>query len=192
MLRRDLPPLDAYLADATSLDDAAFVDRHPWPVLVTPEPSPDVLSKIRRPDTVVSDDITMPQVDPMAPGMVGASLDALCLELRPLDRTQSRILIGRSPGTDIVLIDESVSRHHAELRWDRATERGTLCDLETKNGTFVDQKRLDPRREVSLAAGTVIAFGALVTRYYPPRAFRAWLATGAPRSGASPGKWPGT
>jgi hypothetical protein len=192
MLRRDLAPLDTYLADAMSLDDETFIDRYPWPVLVTPEPTRDLSRKLRRPpDTLIQEAITVADVDPMAPGMVGASLDALCLPVRPLDPGRTRMKIGRAPGADVVLIDESISRQHAELIWDKGTERGILIDLDAKNGTFVDQRRLAPRQETLLMPGCVIGFGGLVTRYYSPRTFRAWLATGAPRSGASPAKWPG-
>ena|SRR5688572_5328214 len=192
MLRRDLAPLDSYLADAMSLDEDGFMDRYPWPVLVTPEPSPDLMRKLKRPDTVIQDQVTLPDMDPMAPGMVGASLDALCLLVRPLDRGRTRMRIGRAPSNDVVLIDESISRFHAELEWDATIERATLMDLDTKNGTFVDQKRLAPRTETFLVPGCLVSFGGLSTRYYSPRTFRAWLATGAPRSGASPAKWPGT
>jgi hypothetical protein len=192
VLRRDLAPLDSYLADAMSLDEDAFTARYAWPVLVTPPPSPDLMRKLRRPDTVVQDQVTLPEIDPMAPGMVGASLDALCLLVRPLDPGRTRMRIGRAPGADVVLIDESVSRVHAELTWDETIERATLADLDTKNGTFVDQRRLPPRKETFLVPGCVVSFGGLTTRFYSPRTFRAWLATGAPRSGASPAKWPGT
>ncbi len=191
MLRRDLAPLDSYLADAMSMDVAAFCDRYPWPVLVTPEPSPDLMRRLRRPETVVQE-VTMStqDLDPMAPGMVGASLDALCLLVRPLDPGRTRMRIGRAPSADVILIDESISRTHAELEWDRPAERALLTDLGTKNGTVVDHRRLAPRQSVLLVPGSVVMFGSLATRFYSPRTFRAWLATGAPRSGASPGKWP--
>jgi hypothetical protein len=191
MLRRDLAPLDTYLADATSLEDEAFIDRYPWPVLITPAPSPELRRQLRRrPDTVVQAAPTLEDVDPMAPGMVGACLDALCLLVRPLDPGRTRMKIGRAPNSDVVLIDESVSRQHAELDWDRTAQRSLLKDLGTKNGTYVDQRRLEPDEEAQLMPGCLITFGALVVRYYSPRTFRAWLATGAPRSGASPSKWP--
>ena len=41
MLRKDLAPLDAYLADAMSLETDAFLGRYPWPMLVIPEPDPE-------------------------------------------------------------------------------------------------------------------------------------------------------
>src|SRR5687767_12932691 len=102
-----------------SLDDDAFTDRYPWPVLLTPAPSPDLMRKLKRPDTVIQDSITLTELDPMAPGMVGASLDALCLIVRPLDPGRTCMKIGRAPNADVVLIDESISRLHAELTWDK-------------------------------------------------------------------------
>lgn len=192
MLRRYLPPLDSYLGDATTMDESAFLSRYRWPVLVTPEPTQDLLSKLKRPETVVDEIGDDTLLDVMNPGMAGASLDALCLVLRPLDAQRQRIRIGRSPNSDVVLIDHSISRAHADLLWDPASERAVLIDLDTKNGTSVDQRTLEPRKETILVSGSLVTFGSLVTRYYSPKGFRTWLVAGAPRSGASPAKWPGS
>ena len=52
-----------------------------------------------------------------------------------VDSLTEELTIGASPGNDLVLSDESVSRHHCALR---ASERGLeLRDLGSKNGTFV-------------------------------------------------------
>src|SRR5215470_14812158 len=54
---------------------------------------------------------------------------------RYVDSLTDELTIGASPGNDLVLSDESVSRHHCALR---AGERGLeLRDLDSKNGTFV-------------------------------------------------------
>ncbi|MCK6552483.1 FHA domain-containing protein [Myxococcota bacterium] len=192
MLRKDLPPLDSYLADAMSLDPSEFLARYHWPMLVIPEPNPAVMAKITRPETVIRDDPTlMASSDPTSPRMSGASLDALCLEVRPKPGSSAdRITLGRSPEADVVLIDETISRIHAELAWDRERERAMLTDHGGRNGTQVDGLRLPEHGRTVLVPGAVVAFGALVTRYYSPRAFLAWLSTGAPRAGASPGVWP--
>ena len=52
-----------------------------------------------------------------------------------VDSLTDELTIGASPGNDLVLSDESVSRHHCSLR---ASDRGLeLRDLGSKNGTFV-------------------------------------------------------
>ncbi len=191
MLRRNLAPLDAYLADAAFLGPKGFVERYPWPMLVIPEPSAEVLRQLKTSDTLIRDGHkpTM-TVDLMAPEMAGASLDALCLEVRPRVPNSATISAGRSPESDVILVDQTVSRRHAEFRWSPANESCTLIDVAPRNGTFVEGQRLAPGSELSLAPGMALCFGSLSCRYYTPQAFMAWLNTGAPRAGAAPGKWP--
>jgi hypothetical protein len=55
--------------------------------------------------------------------------------------SQTLVRIGRSPeGNDIVVDDAPVSAHHAEIRWDE--ERHAIQDLNSTNGTFVNDRRL--------------------------------------------------
>ena len=49
--------------------------------------------------------------------------------------------IGRSSDNDVVVPDDPVSRRHAQIRWDGA--RFVLEDLGSRNGTFVNGRRLD-------------------------------------------------
>jgi hypothetical protein len=194
MLRKNLAPLDSYLADAMSLSTERFLARYPWPMLVIPEPDPEVMAQISRPNTLAYDDhptIAL-SADPWSPKMSGASLDALCLEVRP-KRTGSAeaITIGRSPDADVVLIDETISRIHASIAWDKPKERAVLTDRGGKNGTSIDDVRMPANGMMVLLPGCVITFGKLGTRYHSPRSFLSWLCTGAPRAGAAPGAWPG-
>ena len=55
------------------------------------------------------------------------------------------------------LVDGYVSGQHALVRW---TGMGWgVTDLRSRNGTFVDGRRLDPLEERALRRGTVVAFG---------------------------------
>ncbi len=185
--------MDAYLADAMSLGAEAFADRHPFPVLVIAEPSEEVRSKIRRPETLITSAVSeeTADLDPSLAYMVGASLDALVLTIRPKRKEATEgVVIGRAPEVDVVLLDESVSREHARVVWDEARQTSMLEDLNARNGTFVDGRRLQSALPTVLVPGAAVRFGALSARYYTPRAFLAWLSTGAPRSGASPEPWP--
>lgn len=189
MLRDHLPPIDTYLADAMSSSEQAFLERYRWPWIIVPEPRPDILSKIRHPETMIAKADTqtseLPEDDP---SRRGASLDALCLEARPIDGGGT-IVLGRAGECDVVLLDDSISRHHAELR---SFESGwILADLGARNGTWVQGVRLEPRASRPLPNGAAIRLGALHARFYEPAGFLDWLRTGAPRSGAAPGRWPG-
>jgi hypothetical protein len=66
------------------------------------------------------------------------------------------VRIGRATDNDLVLSDERLSRHHAELR--RAGGRWTLVDLGSRNGTYVNGRRAG---EIALADGDRIRVGSV-------------------------------
>ena len=51
------------------------------------------------------------------------------------------ISIGRSKRNDLVLADQWLSRHHAEIR--NASGSFSIADLESRNGTYVNGQRID-------------------------------------------------
>ena len=76
-----------------------------------------------------------------------------------LDRDE--VTIGRSPDSDVVLDDRSVSRHHARLlREDDGGYR--LEDVGSRNGTFVNRRRVESRR---LDDGDEIQLGVFSVGY---------------------------
>jgi class 3 adenylate cyclase len=68
-----------------------------------------------------------------------------------------RTTIGRSPEQNIVVIDSSASRQHAELYFDENQGSVTVTDLGSTNGTFVNRDRLIVARR--LYDGDVIRIG---------------------------------
>ena len=50
------------------------------------------------------------------------------------------ISIGRSKRNDLVLADQWLSRHHAEIRNDEGDF--TIADLESRNGTYVNGEKI--------------------------------------------------
>jgi DNA-binding winged helix-turn-helix (wHTH) protein len=64
-------------------------------------------------------------------------------------------VIGRSPDGDVVIDDPSVSRRHAILHLEDG--HATLTDLQSKNGTFVGDERIDATR--AIRDGDVLRFG---------------------------------
>ncbi len=70
--------------------------------------------------------------------------------------SEGPIRIGRAPDNDLLLDDESLSRHHAEIRWGRTG--WVVFDLDSANGTWVDGVRKPQHR---LRAGDLLVFGKL-------------------------------
>ena len=84
----------------------------------------------------------------------------------PIVRTEhspyaDRVSVGRARNCDVVLRHSSVSKLHAQIRLqtDGALE---LVDLGSRNGTFVDGLRLEPKTSRMLSAGAHVAFGEIV------------------------------
>lgn len=78
--------------------------------------------------------------------------------LHPLTRHTTRI--GRGTDVDIRIDDAGVSRHHAEII---LTAPITLRDLESTNGTWVDQQRIS---EIALEQDTTITVGPTVIEFH--------------------------
>ncbi len=85
--------------------------------------------------------------------------DLLVTTLPPLARVEE-LSVGRLPDSDVVVDDPSVSKRHALLRWDEATQRCTVEDLQSTNGTLVNTYLLkEPGQEVVLKDGDILSFG---------------------------------
>jgi DNA-binding SARP family transcriptional activator len=67
------------------------------------------------------------------------------------------VIIGRSPDSDIVVADDRASRQHAQVS--AAAEGFTITDLRSRNGTYLNGRRVVG--EVSLSGGDVIGVGRL-------------------------------
>lgn len=83
------------------------------------------------------------------------------MELYPLSKKPGasfpdRITIGRTPNNDVVIADASVSRLHAYVR---QASGWLVADAGSKNGSWLDDAVLEPRREAVLAPGAVIRLG---------------------------------
>jgi hypothetical protein len=84
-------------------------------------------------------------------GLLGNPHSGATLRLYP------RQLIGRSSSADRVLPDGLCSSRHCEISW---TDRGwTVLDLTSRNGTWIDGRRLAPTDRVPLRRGHRLAFG---------------------------------
>jgi hypothetical protein len=75
----------------------------------------------------------------------------------------STFLVGRGPRCALSLDSRRISGAHAVFHW--RGECWELRDLHSRNGTFVNQRRLLPGEAVSLARGTRIAFGDMANSF---------------------------
>ena len=70
-----------------------------------------------------------------------------------------RLLLGRSPGCQLVFDDDTVSRRHAELHFTEG--RWMLRDLGSVNGTWVNGRRV---MEAEVATGDDVQLGGCALR----------------------------
>ena len=139
--------------------------------------APGVLVRYRRtdPDPTVTGTktLTMDEEDP------GETVDETMphgkftpepteMELYPLAKKpgasfRDRITIGRTINNDVVIADLSVSRLHAYVR---KPSGWVVADAASKNGSWLDEVPLEPRREAPLPPGAVVRFGDVVLTFY--------------------------
>jgi len=82
---------------------------------------------------------------------------------RALRPPESRLVIGRGDDANWIIIDNDLSRLHAEIR--RSWDGTHLVDLGSKNGTKLDGTAI---AEAPLHDGAQIELGKLVFRYHDP------------------------
>ncbi|MCA1646328.1 MAG: DUF3662 and FHA domain-containing protein [Chloroflexi bacterium] len=89
-----------------------------------------------------------------------------------LEASLGLVRIGRAMDNEIAIDNQRVSRYHAQLRWVEST--WLAYDLDSTNGTFVDQQRVTPTRPRVLGPGTVLRLGdhdlTVVARDIPHKA----------------------
>lgn len=95
------------------------------------------------------------------------NLNASVLELLPIGpKSENKVTIGRSENNDLVLQDETISSQHAVFRFEPDTQKATLQDLESTNGTKIDDSLAIPWRLTPLSNGQIISFGDAVFLFY--------------------------
>ena len=97
------------------------------------------------------DTITEGILIPIAPPEITSSLEKMYL-------SQTKVtVIGRQEGYDLSLQHSSISRRHAEISF--VNGRYILRDLASKNGTFLNDQRVEPGSIHLLSANDTLRFG---------------------------------
>ena len=84
---------------------------------------------------------------------------------RPLAPPESSLVIGRGDEANWVILDDDLSRKHAEVR--RSWDGVRIADLGSKNGTQVDGVRVGPQG-AALRDGAMVELGKVVLRFRDP------------------------
>ncbi|TMQ06887.1 MAG: FHA domain-containing protein [Deltaproteobacteria bacterium] len=85
-----------------------------------------------------------------------AEMELYALAKKPGASFRDRITIGRTLNNDVVIADPSVSRLHAYVR---QADGWVVADAGSKNGSWLGNAALEPRRETPLPAGALLRFG---------------------------------
>lgn len=85
------------------------------------------------------------------------------------------VTVGRIATNDVALDDVSVSRFHA---WIQKEANGwVLCDAESKNGTFCDGMRLEPKQKLAIKSKAKLKFGEVEVTFLEVDALIAMMET---------------
>lgn len=102
------------------------------------------------------------------------SRDANVFEIKPSENPTVRV--GRSTESDILVDHGSVSKGHAEFFLE--DDGIKLMDLGSTNGTFVNNRKLEPKKATKVIADDTVRFGR-ATGYYlmDAKGFYQYLVT---------------
>jgi hypothetical protein len=91
------------------------------------------------------------------------TLEAQCVVVPPGDA----LVLGRGADCEVSINSDRVSRAHAEVR-QRGRGALTIRDLESTNGTFVNNAAIEPNKDVPLRLGDVAVLGSsFLLRAFP-------------------------
>lgn len=72
----------------------------------------------------------------------------------------AKIIIGRASGCDVVIDDMLVSREHSEIQ--QIKEAFFIKDLESRNGTYVNDKKVPKGKYLKLSENDTIRLGSKI------------------------------
>jgi hypothetical protein len=98
------------------------------------------------------------------------------IEIGKRNSLSGPISIGRAPTNDIVLFNKMISKSHACIYFFPARQNCYLIDVGSRNGTFINDHRLTPRKKYRLSDGDEISLGPQTkVVYFSPEAFYRFL-----------------
>jgi hypothetical protein len=105
-------------------------------------------------------------VPPLAAVTADGETFVLPLAKREKSPYEELFFVGRVMTADLALDDPSVSKSHAAFQ--REGDIWHVKDARSRNGTYVDGRRLEPGERVKIVSGAQITFGAIATYFLDP------------------------
>jgi hypothetical protein len=143
---------DAAVRAGSVRADATFVD-------VPSDRRDDIQAAVESTRRLRLADLASAQADARPPASAVAPLslkDRFGLDFQ-LDPSARIVRLGRGSDNDVPIANQRVSRYHAQLR--RVESTWLLYDLDSTNGTFVDDQRVFPSQPHAIAVGARIRLG---------------------------------
>lgn len=165
--------LISLLLDTATVDQSGFVLEHPDPVFVPERIRAGLFGNRKKGGTG-----TLVVHQGLGRGQSQSLVGETALIIRKLvgsGRTErldwgedvgAWIYVGRTSQTDVMVNDFSVSKVHARLR--RSESYFEIEDLDSSNGTFINDERLTPRQGRELKSGDLVRFGRMALVFLSP------------------------
>jgi hypothetical protein len=108
------------------------------------------------------------------------AFEALTVVPLPELALKGELVIGRADECNVLVHEPSVSSRHALLRCNNADQHCVIQDLDSRNGTFVNARRIFGRESV-LEDGDAVSFGDAQFFFMRPETVQEQMATLRPR-----------
>src|SRR6185437_13699578 len=79
--------------------------------------------------------------------------------------TQQEMTLGRDSSSDITVSEKGISRKHARIS--KEAGKVFITDLTSANGTFVNDKKIEPGKKVALAKEDMVKLGSSIFKFLP-------------------------
>jgi len=113
--------------------------------------------------------------------VTASSTDPLVYLLRKQEGTGNAftqgITLGRLVSNDIPVEDNSISRFHAWFQKDERLDEWALTDAESRNGTWLEERKLAPAKREVLTNLARLRFGHCEFRFLLPSTLQALIAS---------------
>jgi hypothetical protein len=140
---------------AVDLDEDEFQARYPAPALVLPPPSFETCHESGATTKRCPEERRVVETEATPSWYVHF------LERIPRDPVNETITVGRASTNDVWVEDQTVSNAHASFQRDDGV--WTVVDLGSRNGTFLDGRKLPDKVAVRLESGCRISLGTDVS-----------------------------
>jgi eukaryotic-like serine/threonine-protein kinase len=155
MVVRDLHSTNkTYMNDLALDPDAPFS----WPIGAALRVGVFILTWM----PIESDDQTALEMEAVNVSLSGPRIECEGGEPAALTLKRQSMIVGRLPGSDMVIADPAVSKRHCVIHWDG--KEVAVEDLKSTNGTYLGDVRLEANKPVVWPCGTDLWIGPHVIR----------------------------